>query len=678
MSTLHGRLLVLVISIASVLLSANGAAASAPFLYAMRQGTGGANQIFCFRLDPATGVLTPVPGFPVATGGTGGPARFEQLVVGGGRLFVLNDGSNTLSAFAVNFVTGALTPLPFSPVGLGSGSWKAMAVHPTGSPLLLGDTVTSSLASFVVTASTFTPASGSPFAMGVVSDPMAMAFSRDGNHVYAGGNVGNRIAGFRVAVSTGVLTALAGSPFDSGNALPVAYATDEAGRLFIANRDAGELRVFTTSAGVPAGVTGNPFLSGLPTGTLRRGGVMHPAGFYMVSDTSGRHVGVYRISGSGAGTTLAAVAGSPFSTELVWVSRLALTPDGSLLVATSLTSQLIVFKVNPATGALSPVVQPLVFAGGLMTGLALVPALTAVGDFNADRNADLLWRNNVTGQNIGWLMNGAAVSSSAFLSTIANTNWEVTGTGDFDANGQADVIWRHRTTGQNIAWLMNGLTVSLSTFLPTIADTNWDMRGVGDFDGDGRADVIWRNQATGQNVVWLMNGASVASSAFLLPIPDTNWQIVGVGDVDGNGTADVLWRSTVTGQNSAWLMNGGAIGAVAPLPTLSNTNWEVKGVGDLGGNAKADIIWRNRVTGQYIAWQMNGTTVASTTSLAAITDLNWQIKAVRDVNGDTHADLIWRNAVTGQNLVWLMNGFAIKSATFLPTIADVNWEIVGQ
>ena len=91
--------------------------------------------------------------------------------------------------------------------------------------------------------------------------------------------------------------------------------------------------------------------------------------------------------------------------------------------------------------------------------------------------------------------------SSAFLPTIADTNWEIAGVGDFDGNGKADVIWRNRATGQNIAWLMNGLAVALSAFLPTIADTNWEIKGVGDLDADGKADVVWRNRGRrGQNI----------------------------------------------------------------------------------------------------------------------------------------------------------------------------------
>jgi hypothetical protein len=85
--------------------------------------------------------------------------------------------------------------------------------------------------------------------------------------VYTGGVTGS-FAGFSANAATGVLTGLAGSPFASGAANPVAYVTDSAGRIYSANFGAGQVRAFTTVSGVPAGVAGNPFTSGL-------GGAVH-------------------------------------------------------------------------------------------------------------------------------------------------------------------------------------------------------------------------------------------------------------------------------------------------------------------------------------------------------------------------------------------------------------------
>ena len=172
-----------------------------------------------------------------------------------------------------------------------------MAVHPSGSPIVVGGNVGGFgvAASFVVTATTATPAAGSPIATSG-ADPFSCEFSADGNFFYTGGNFQNAIAGFSVAQSTGVLTPLAGSPFDTGAANPIGYATDASGRLFSANFASG-VRVFTTSGGALAGVAGNPFTSGL-TGAVQ--GILHPAGFYMVADGMGNQVGVYGSRGAAA------------------------------------------------------------------------------------------------------------------------------------------------------------------------------------------------------------------------------------------------------------------------------------------------------------------------------------------------------------------------------------------
>ena len=269
-------------------------------------------------------------------------------------------------------------------------------------------------------------------------------------------------------------------------------------------------------------------------------------------------------------------------------------------------------------------------------------------DIDGDGRADLLWRHKASGQDIGFLMNGPAVATSAFLPTIADTNWAVKGTGDFNADGMTDVVWRNAVTGQNIAWLMNGLTILSSAFLPTIADTNWEISGVGDVDGDGKADVLLRNKVSGQNIAWLMNGATVAFSAFLPTVADLNWEIKGVGDVDADGKADLLWRHKGTGQNLVWLMTGTSMTA-AFLPTIADTNWEFVSVGDLDGDAKADIFLRHKVSGQNVGWLMNGASVAVSRFLPTIADGNWEVKSVGDLDADGRMDIVWRNKVTGQD-----------------------------
>ena len=367
--TLRVRLILfLSLIVQASILNGNAVAGQFGFVYALQQVNGGTNQIYGFRFDSGTGTLTLLPGFPVGSGGTGTAASAsEQLVYADGRLYVLNNGSDNMTAFSVNRSTGALTAMPFNPVNLGAGNWNCVAVHPGGSPVVVGNG-SGGLASFIVTNISANPAAGSPFATGANS--FSCRFSQNGLYVYTGGNGGSTIAGFSVNSGTGVLTALAGSPFDTGATNSLGYATDTSGRLFSVSLNAPELRAFTTASGVPSGASGNPFASGLTSGIH---GVLHPGGFYMVADRGDNRVGSYEISGTAAATTLTAVAGSPFPTGGTFTHVLAVTANGAhLLAANGSTRNLTVFQVNQDTGVLSSIgVQPAntLGASGVITGL---------------------------------------------------------------------------------------------------------------------------------------------------------------------------------------------------------------------------------------------------------------------------------------------------------------------
>lgn len=184
-------------------------------------------------------------------------------------------------------------------------------MHPSGSPLVVGDgDVTPSVRSCAITATTAIEAAGSSYSTGFDARPLSSVFSRNGGFYYTGGNVGASVAGFSVAAGSGVLTPLAGSPFNSGGVSTAAYATDSQGRLFLTDYNVvNDMRVFTTASGTPSGVTGNPFTSGLLEPI---DGVLHPnEQFFFIADDGVNQIGSYQIGGSGAATTLTAVAGSP-------------------------------------------------------------------------------------------------------------------------------------------------------------------------------------------------------------------------------------------------------------------------------------------------------------------------------------------------------------------------------
>jgi hypothetical protein len=367
--------------------SVQGPGQPAGFVYALREGLDsdqGTNRIHGFRLDALSGALEPLAGFPLVLNffGEGGGAS-ERMLYSTGRLYVLSD--DILLVFTVDRTSGALTPVSIGPAfTLGPGSWFCMAVHPAGSPVIVGGIPALADPALLTFNTLDFPRVRTLFPTGDAT-PFSCRLSRDGNFVYAGGNDPGTpsIAGFGVMPGSGVLTPLPGSPFDSGAERPLGYATDGAGRLLTGHPNTEEVRVFTSAAGVLTGVTGNPF----PSGGLRgiRHGVLHPAGFYLVANPPGSRLGVYRIAGSGAGTTLTPVSGSPFVSGGQSAGILALTPNGQHLVAANTTSlNLTVFQVDATTGSLASLgTQPNLALGPLgtrITGLAIAPPQLLVDD----------------------------------------------------------------------------------------------------------------------------------------------------------------------------------------------------------------------------------------------------------------------------------------------------------
>jgi hypothetical protein len=344
------------------------------FLYLLQEVNGGNNQIFGYGVNETTGVLTALSGFPLNTGGTGAvfnPRESLRADPVNQRLYAINDGSNTVSGFAINPGTGALTPMPFSPITLGVGTWQTLAIHPIGSPLVVSQFGSSGVKSFNITSSSVGEAVGSPFAG---TSAASSTFSRDGNYCYEGGGSGALFSGFSVNPGNGVLTALAGSPFDAGGNNPYAYATDSQGRLFSARNGGTSLLAFTTASGIPSAVTGNPFASGIGNAVV---GLLHPNEQYYLAlspNSPSSLIGSYRVGGSGAGTTLTPVTGSPFS--ITGFRRdLALNQTGAFLFSCEFSSgEVSSYPLNPNTGVLGNAIVPSVTAAGGAVSLAYTNA----------------------------------------------------------------------------------------------------------------------------------------------------------------------------------------------------------------------------------------------------------------------------------------------------------------
>jgi hypothetical protein len=319
--------------------------------------------------------------------------------------------------------------------------------------------------------------------------------------------------------------------------------------------------------------------------------------------------------------------------------------NGTLTFASGVATQPVTVTVNPdalvegvetfsvnlsgASGA--------AIADGTGAGRILDPPAGA--DFNGDNRTDLLWRHDVSGQNVLWFMNGANLVTGTFTnpSSLTDVRWKMVGTNDFNADGKPDILWRHSASGENVLWFMNGANLVTGTFLTpsALTDTRWGMSGTGDFNLDGKPDILWRHSASGEIVVWFMNGSVLTTGTFLTPsaFTDVNWQTVGTGDFNGDGKTDILWRHAVSGQNVVWFMDGTSLvsGAFTNPSALTDVRWRMVAVGDYNFDGRPDIVWRHSFSGENVLWFMNGIELAggSFTNPSSLPDTNWKIVGPR-------------------------------------------------
>jgi hypothetical protein len=158
----------------------------------------------------------------------------------------------------------------------------------------------------------------------------------------------------------------------------------------------------------------------------------------------------------------------------------------------------------------------------------------ATGDVDRDGVTDIVWRNAVSGENLVWYMGGelgATLRDYQALPPVADPTWQIVGLTDHDFDTAADIVWRNQASGENVIWYMDGelgATLRDSISLTPVADPTWQIAGVGDFNRDSSGDLLWRNGASGVNVLWHMAFASAAPTSFVEAGPTVaapNWQI---------------------------------------------------------------------------------------------------------------------------------------------------------
>ena len=125
--------------------------------------------------------------------------------------------------------------------------------------------------------------------------------------------------------------------------------------------------------------------------------------------------------------------------------------------------------------------------GGTVTNVILLGGVKphyhveAAGDFDGDGKTDLMWHSAVDGGTVAWLMDATQVSMVRSVGVLtgspgSSANAHIEAVGDFDGDTKADVVWRDPTTGMVTLWRMNGSAIGTITSLGGI-DTRVEIEG---------------------------------------------------------------------------------------------------------------------------------------------------------------------------------------------------------
>lgn len=273
-----------------------------------------------FNIDPSTGAVNPT-GISVAVGtnpiaiglrgpsGIGGP----NVPVDDGALYILNQGSSSISGFKITDASGHMAEVPGSPF--------ATQANPQAIAVVTGGTSPSNLASFVYVANgalgtisgfkvnadgSLTELTGSPFAAGANISALA---SRSGGVILLASDAGNnKVLGFQIQ-NTGALSPLPGSTVAAGSQ-PGALTFAFNDFVYVANRGSNNVSAyqFDFAGSTLTPIAGSPFATGTTPVAL---GTTRPLQLYVANQGSSDITGFNIDQNTGA---LTLISGSPFHT----------------------------------------------------------------------------------------------------------------------------------------------------------------------------------------------------------------------------------------------------------------------------------------------------------------------------------------------------------------------------
>jgi len=239
----------------------------------------GDGTVSAYAIDPATGALTATAGSPIMMG-----SRPASITVSpnGKFAYVPNSGSNDISVYSIDTATGALAVVAGSPFASGAplGWPRSVAIDPSGRfAYVANGQGFNSIDGFTIDAVTgaLIPMTGSPFAAG--AGPTWLAFLPNTNFLYEADFLLSGVTAYAFDPTTGALSAVAGNPYATQSYQILSLAIDPSGRfLYVPNTGLKDILGYAinTANGSLAPLSGSPAAANMNSEFM----TIDPSGLY--------------------------------------------------------------------------------------------------------------------------------------------------------------------------------------------------------------------------------------------------------------------------------------------------------------------------------------------------------------------------------------------------------------
>ena len=176
--------------------------------------------------------------------------------------YVSNGSDATISAYSLG-LGGALTALPSSPIAVAGGSsLQEIHIDPSKTYIYVVSRGTEQIYGYAInpTSGVLTAVPGSPFATG--SNPESFTFDASGAYVYVDNVIDDTVSGYALNAANGSLTALPGSPYALTTGSQPAQMTRAGNFLYVVYQASNTVEVLPINTGdgsLTVGVAGSPF-----------------------------------------------------------------------------------------------------------------------------------------------------------------------------------------------------------------------------------------------------------------------------------------------------------------------------------------------------------------------------------------------------------------------------------